>query len=259
MKRLFLKVCQSTAARWLSLSDRERIHVHVLTLLSIGYVLHYLVFSAYFIEDAGISYSYAKHLVEGEGLVAYPGGERVEGYSNPTWTLLIAVFYALKIPVWFSAKALGAVLGALTLPLSYLLVRECRPDKEDGVPLLAPFFLAASTTFVVWNASGLENSLFNFLLAGGLLCVLREGRNSSARPFSAVCFVLLAMTRPEGILYAAIAGGFRLIMALRQGPVIRPILAWLAVFWVPFCLYHAWRFSYFGWEWPNTYYAKLDG
>jgi len=259
MKRLFSKICQSIAAWWLALSDRERIHVHVLTLLSIGYVLHYLVFSAYFIEDAGISYSFARNLVEGEGLVAYPGGERVEGYSNPTWTFLIAFFYALKVPVWFSAKALGAVFGALTLPLAYLLVRECRPGKEDGIALLAPFFLAASTTFVVWNASGLENSLFNILLAGGMLCVLREGRDSSARPLSAVCFVLLAMTRPEGILYAAIAGFFRLIMALRQGPVIRPILAWLAVFWVPFCIYHAWRFSYFGWEWPNTYYAKLDG
>ena len=79
MKSFFHTVCQSIASRWLALSERERIHVHVLTLLSVGYVLHYLVFSAYFIEDAGISYSYARHLVDGEGLVAYPGGERVEG------------------------------------------------------------------------------------------------------------------------------------------------------------------------------------
>ncbi len=244
---------------WLSLEPPQRIHVHVLTLLVVGYLAHYLVFSAYFIEDAGISFAYARNFVEGEGFATFAGGERVEGFSNPLWTWLIAFFYALKIPVWTSSKILGAIFGAVTLPLSYLLARACRPGRDDGLPLLAPFFLASSTTFVVWNASGLENSLFSVLLAAGMWSVLREGQRDGGPPWSAVWFLLLALTRPEGILFAAIGGFFRAVVAIRRGVVVKPILAWLAVFWIPFACYQAWRIHYFGWEWPNTYYAKLDG
>jgi hypothetical protein len=41
-------------------------------------------------DDAYVSFRYAKHLVEGHGLV-YNIGERVEGYTNFLWTLLAAI------------------------------------------------------------------------------------------------------------------------------------------------------------------------
>ena len=40
---------------------------------------------------------YAKNLAEGHGLVWNPGGERVEGYYNPLWVLLMAIFHLLPI------------------------------------------------------------------------------------------------------------------------------------------------------------------
>ena len=243
---------------WLDLDSYERRHASLLTLFMAAYLGHYLLFSVYFIEDAGISYAYARNLVNGEGLTPFPGGERVEGYSNPLWTFLIAFFYALKVPVWTSAKVMGAVFGAITLPLAYLVTRACRPQR-DHIALIPPFFLALSTTFVVWNASGLENSLFNVLLAAGIYRVIRESADSSRRPLSAVFFLLLALTRPEGILYAALGGFFRLLLPTPKTPILRPILGWLVVFFVPFLLYHFWRYTYFAWEWPNTYYAKMDG
>jgi hypothetical protein len=248
--------------RWFSsLTSRERLHVHVLIALIVGYVAHFLVFAVYFVEDSGITFAIARNWANGEGLVPVVGGERVEAFSNPSWTFLIGALSRLGIPVWTSAKVLGAVLGAICLPLSYLLARECRPEADDHAALLPPFFLAASSTFVIWNASGLENPLFNVLLAGGMYRTLVEGRagNHGRFQWSAVLFLLLAISRPEGICYAAVGGLFRLVLAIRQGHVIGPIAMWLGVFWVPFAAYHAWRFDYFAWEWPNTYYAKLDG
>jgi len=45
----------------------------------------------YLLDDAFISFRYARNLVEGHGLVYNPG-ERVEGYTNLLWTLFAAGF-----------------------------------------------------------------------------------------------------------------------------------------------------------------------
>ncbi|MCB9763020.1 MAG: hypothetical protein H6739_24685 [Alphaproteobacteria bacterium] len=244
---------------WFDLTQRQRVHYSVLALLMVGSVAHFLVFAVYYIEDAGISFAYARNFVDGEGWVTFPGGERVEGFSNPLWTWLIALAYAIGIPPWTSSKVMGALFGALCIPLSYFIARRCRPGADDHAALLPPFFLAASSTAAIWHASGLENGLFSVLLAAGMLQVLREAERPERFPWSAVLFLGLALTRPEGILYAAMGGFTRLLLAVRDRRLVGPILRWLVVFWAPFLVYHAWRYNYFAWEWPNTYYAKLSG
>jgi hypothetical protein len=133
-----------------------------------GYTAHYLVYcipQPFYIEDAGISFAYAQNLVDGEGLATYPGGERVEGYSNPTWTFLIAFFYALGFPAFTTSKVLGWVFGVATLPLVWALARRALPARaespihRDTLALIAPILVAFNVQFVVWNAAGLENSL----------------------------------------------------------------------------------------------------
>jgi len=49
-------------------------------------------------DDAMISMTYARSLANGDGLVWYPGAERIEGYSNPLWSVFMAVFHLLPIP-----------------------------------------------------------------------------------------------------------------------------------------------------------------
>lgn len=258
------RVPRRLAAWWRTLDDPGRRHATLLALVSLGYLAHYLVYcwpQPFFIEDAGISFAYARNLVDGEGLVTYPGGERVEGYSNALWTFLMALLYALGIPLWTGAKVAGAVFGLLTLPLAYLLVKQARPGAQDDVALLAPVMLAASPQFVVWNSSGLENSLFCVLLAGAtwrLVAEMQAERDGGRAgfPWSALLYVLLCMTRPEGLMYAGIGLFGRVLGAIAVRRPL-PVLAWLAVFAVPFGLYNAWRYWYFAWPFPNTYYAKL--
>ena len=43
----------------------------------VGVIAHQYVFYTWFIEDAAISFAYARNLVIGEGLVTNIGGERV--------------------------------------------------------------------------------------------------------------------------------------------------------------------------------------
>ena len=56
-------------------------------------------------DDAFISFQYARNLVEGNGLTFNPG-ERVEGYTNFLWTLLISA---------------GVAIGAEPILWSYVL------------------------------------------------------------------------------------------------------------------------------------------
>ena len=102
---------------WGGLSTAERRRVSALTLIASVYLGHYLVFcigQPFYIEDAGITFAYARNLIDGEGLVSFPGGERVEGYSNALWTFLIAGFYGLGLSPFTSSKLLGAIFGVLT-------------------------------------------------------------------------------------------------------------------------------------------------
>jgi hypothetical protein len=258
---------------WSGLTDHERRSAWTLVLICMGYTAHYLVYcipQPFYIEDAGISFAYAQNLVDGEGLATYPGGERVEGYSNPTWTFLIAFFYALGFPAFTTSKVLGWVFGVATLPLVWALARRALPARaespihRDTLALIAPILVAFNVQFVVWNAAGLENSLFCLLLTLGMWrCVVEL--EDDKRPYSAFVFFLLCASRPEGIMYALIAGGLRGWHALfsveartrsiaeRAGVIWK----WTLVLLVPLVAYHAWRYWYFAWEFPNTYYAKL--
>ena len=82
--------------RWFrAQDDQTRRHASVLVALGAAYLGHYLVYCTaqpFYIEDAGISFAYARNFVDGEGFATFPGGERVEGYSNALWTFLVAAF-----------------------------------------------------------------------------------------------------------------------------------------------------------------------
>jgi hypothetical protein len=239
-------------------SPEERTQLFVVMLCAVLYLGHFLVFSwpqPFYIEDSAISFAYARNLADGEGLVPYPGGERVEGYSNASWTFLLAALYKLGVPVWTSAKLMGGVFGVLTLFFVWGLARRARPDAKDPVAIAAPLLLACSTQFVLWNASGLENSLFNLLLAGGMWSLVREIQDDRRTPWSALFFFGLTMTRPDGLAYAAIGLFARTLgtLARRQWAAL-PL--WLLTFLVPYAAYNAWRYDYFAWWFPNTYYAK---
>ena len=50
--------------------------------------------SGWLIDDAGISFAYARNLANGAGFVSQPGRVPVEGFSNPLWTLLLCSWKA---------------------------------------------------------------------------------------------------------------------------------------------------------------------
>ena len=253
MERLF----QSVAHRFAQLNSEERWQVSALFWLSVGFIVHYLFFcipQPFFIEDAGISFAYAQNFADGEGFVTYPGGERVEGFSNPLWTFLMVICHFVGLSVWVSAKVWGAIFGVLTLPFVYGITKRAGVSFKNA--MFAPLLLVLSPNFVIWCGAGLENSLYGFLLVFGLWRLLIECDDEARHPLSAFVFCLVCMTRPEGVMYALLASIAMGVFAVVDKRWWR-IPVWLLVFAVPFGLYQWWRYEYFGWPYPNTYYAKL--
>lgn len=240
---------------------RQRVHAVLLVWIVAGALIHQAVLWNWYVEDAAISFAYARNLAVGDGLVANVGGERIEGYSNATWVFLLAAFRALGLSTFGTAKVLQLILAAITVPLVYFVARFAVDDEDSDAPLFAAAALAINAQFAIWGACGLENALFNALLATALLRMfveLRDGARGTERwPVSAGFWFLLAISRPEAIAYAAVGGFFSMVYSLRDGRGLKPTLTWLAVFWTPFVAYHAVRVSYFAWEFSQTYYAKI--
>jgi hypothetical protein len=211
----------------------------------------------WYIEDAAISFAYARNWANGDGLVAFVGGERIEGYSNPTWVALMAIGYTLGVDGFVSSKWMALGFSAATLVLTWRIAVEAirKPGHHPAI-LAAPLFLAVFPQYAIWNASGLENSIFSFFLAGGVWRTLVEARTGGL-PWASLWFLGLATSRPEGILYGAWAGFLAMTASLVAGRGVRRTAQWLGLFFVPFLGYHAIRYNYFAWIFPNTYYAKL--
>jgi hypothetical protein len=68
------------------------------------------------------------------------------------------------------------------------------------------------------------------------------------------------MTRPEGVLVAGVTGLHLLWSSWRAGGIAwRRILLFAAGFLAIFGPYYLWRFTYYGYPLPNTFYAKVGG
>ena len=211
-------------------------------------------------DDAYISFVFARNLAE-HGELTFNLGDPVEGYTNFLWTFLLGALMVVGVPAPWAAKVLGTGFGLGTL---YVAFRIGERVLGRGSPLaaLAPLLLACSSGFACWSSGGLETQLYTFLVAVALDAYLECGERPAAIARAAIALALSAMTRPEGLLLAALFVAHRLADNLLGARRLRPTrhelyaCAWFLGLWAP---WFAWRWWYYGWPFPNTYYVKAAG
>ncbi len=211
-------------------------------------------------DDAYISFRYADHLANGEGLV-WNAGERVEGFSNFLWVALLApvarVFGDLTVP----AELLGLLFGAVTLVVALDALKRVLRVPSPAAALLAGGLIASSGYVTGWAVSGLESALHGlFLLWAWARFSLERSGEGPLRPWSAVPLLGLALLRPEGIFVAACAVAFHLWDCRRRAvaPGSMRALGLLLLVLAPLLAFHAFRFGYYGPHlFPNSVSAKV--
>ncbi|MBX3464942.1 MAG: hypothetical protein KF830_17375 [Planctomycetes bacterium] len=212
----------------------------------------------YMADDAFISLRYADRLLQGEGLT-WTDGERVEGYSNLLWVLLVAGLGAPLGDLVLAARALG--IGCTLATLALLAGGRTVPT---GLPAaLVVVALGALHSTSLWAIGGLEGPLAMLLVAAAmsaLAAALAGSTTAAARRWLVGCGValgLLAWTRPDAPLFAAVAGAVA-VWHLPPGARCRGLALLLAPVALAVLVQTGFRLAYYG-EWlPNTAQAKAS-
>lgn len=209
-------------------------------------------------DDAMVSMRYARNLADGYGLIWNPGGERVEGFSNPLWVLFMAIFHLFPIPASKISLFIQAS-GALLLSANLFYVKKIAETFTDNplIALLAVFLTAFYIPLNNWGLQGMEVCLLTLILNIALWKMLRTLQTST---FSFWPYLLLGIGTLIRIDMAVLLVTAVIFLIIVDTPHRRQHLIWgislLALFLVGQTLF---RWLYFGDFLPNTYYLKMTG
>lgn len=235
--------------------------------IGVGLLVHLRAWS-FLCDDAFISFRYARNLAQhGELVYNLAPLERVEGYTNFAWVLLLAAGDALGLaperlaPVLTASASLASLL--LLALIGAALRRRFGPAGTTDqhafalVDLLAPALLVLTPEFVVWASSGLETSFALALALAAMFAWLR-GRIELAAVLAAVA----GLTRLDALLGIAAFGLGWLLLVAREP---HPPIPWRRVAIASLCFVGLllaqllFRRLYYG-EWlPNTWAVKHHG
>ena len=207
-------------------------------------------------DDAFISLVYAKNLSNGDGLV-FNIGERVEGYTNFLWILLLSIPHLIRIDATLFAELLGFCAAVGTLVTTFLLSLKITPKRPVVYHFIPSILLAANGAFSYWSFSGMETALFTFLVSMGVYHYVREVASSKPSLLSSLVWGLASLTRPEGILLFTLTTVHYLLHLKKERKIsVITVSKWILPFSALVVPHFIFRFLYYGSFLPNTYFAK---
>ncbi len=231
------------------------------------FALYMSQFLPFMMDDAFITFRYARNLVNGHGMVfnvnEYP---RAEGITSPLYAALLAIpiyfrWDVLSSSKWLGIAAIAASCGALFATICRLINRLAKLPGDHtavigGLGVLA--FL--SDPYVAGNSvSGMETALavLAVLLFVSQLQVVLTRETEKPVGYSAGVLALLGLLvsslRPELTLFVLTVFVIASLVAPRQKHIVR--LA-LAGFGLVGAIYFISRFVFYGLPFPLPFYLK---
>lgn len=224
------------------------------TSFEVGGVRYFCLF-----DDAMISMRFAKNLANGIGLVWNPGGERVEGFSNPLWVLYMSLFHLLPIPpskISLFVQLSGAACLLLTLiyirRISHLLAPGSRTAEYSSVALTA-FYVP----LVNWSLQGMEVGVLALMVTICVWMALRAVEKGQVGLPMYIVLGLMTLVRMDtaGLVVVLLA----CLMVVDPGNRRKHFLVGGSILSLSLGMQTVLRHIYFGENLPNTYFLKMTG
>jgi arabinofuranosyltransferase len=215
------------------------------------------------LDDAYIFFRYAENIVNGYGFVWNIGEAPVEGYTSFLYlfTLIIAKFLAIDLELF--AILFGTITSAFTLYFAYLIYDHLYPNDQikTSANIITIIILALSPAFTYWSGAGMETSFYSMFLVMTIYYFLKLPDSVKNNLLKGILFGLLCVLRFEAVLFFLAA----LYYLVKEGTsfyrikIGRNAILFVIGFTLIFGTYFIWRWIYFGYFFPNTFYAKTGG
>lgn len=241
----------------------------VFILCVITLILYWSVysFSTVGIDDANIYFTYAKNFSDGFGFVFFPGGERVEGFTSFAWMLIVIFAYNITGNFELLLLIINFLFFIVLISILFKYINFLVEEKSilNNSTVLFFAFLVLIPGFVDWNVISLmETGLWTLLITTISLIILESAQKNIGRNYSILFIILnilLLLARPESLLLGPV---FLLLKTFndyfRTKNISKAVILNLPIYLVfilAVLLLSIWRLDYFGYLFPNTYYAKV--
>jgi arabinofuranosyltransferase len=253
---ILLAVCVSVYLAWAFFFIRGTSYSD-----SLG-VNHYVLF-----DDAMISMRYALNFSNGHGLV-WNVGEYVEGYTNPLWTVLMALIIKMggKSDAPLFVQMLGLFLVVFSAFMVFALTKQMTAGshlQKAYAGLIAVVITLAYYPVSYWSLVGMEVGALYALLVSGCIFFIKytaTGRVIYLNLLTAGA-LLSYFVRPDGWIafFPLLVFCWRREFFVKKARDLGPLLVvWVAC--LTLVIVHlAWRFDFYHGFLPNTYVLKVDG
>ncbi|MBN8550300.1 MAG: hypothetical protein J0M12_13365, partial [Deltaproteobacteria bacterium] len=220
-----------------------------------------LLFAPFTIDDAYITFTYAKNAASGRGFV-FRDREYVEATSSFLWALLLTPFEWFGVGSEAGSKILGVLFFFASVALAYVLTERQLKSAKEKYPTIWPGLLASAisvttASFSMWAVQGMENPLVSFLVMASVYFFTREIQQQKGN-LSFLPIALMELARPEGFIFC----GFFVLLRFCYG-IIYPTLRgrwtylWLVKVACVLIPYESWGYWYYGALLPNTVKSKV--
>ena len=225
--------------------------------------------STWGIDDANIYMVYMKNVASGHGFVYNIGGERVEGFTSVLWTLIGALMYKISsahfnvLLIGFNVVAITYALFRLSQTIDNYLGVKNRISALSLVPLM---ILSIMPGYFDWTIISLmETGIWSCeLIVIAVLILDTSWKNVGKRNLLLFNLLtsLMLITRPESMVWVPLLLMLRSFKLISENqPLQTGITFFIKGTFIPITVVSGlilWRLWYFGYPFPNTFYAKVS-
>lgn len=209
------------------------------------------------LDDSFISYRYAENWVQHGDLTWNLGEDPVQGFTSFLWVVVNAAAIGVGLdPVSFSK--VFSTLCALTIFGLLAWRMRAAPLVLSTILICA---LALSPVFALITVQGMETTMTSLIVMLTAYAAVRVTEDSSRGPLlTLIAGMFLAfLSRPDTAVFTAGLGlGLALVFAVRKDwRALLRLTGAGGLLVAALAVYMVWKYSHFGYLFPNPYYIKL--